>query len=102
VLECEVAAILLTEDGAYNWAFLLAEGVSSDVVRDCEEDERMELNANGCVGGFEEAALPAIFVDVVDGWRVVERRALLLVVVWFGVWWSASAQLKLRLERLHS
>ena len=52
MLKCEVAAILLTEDGAYDRAFLLAESVSSDVVRDCEEDERMELDADGCVGGF--------------------------------------------------
>lgn len=29
--------------------------------------------------GFEDAALPAIVVDVVDGWRVVGRRALLRV-----------------------
>ena len=52
VFECEVAAVLLTENGAYNWAVLLAEGVSGDVVGDCEEDERMELDADRCVGGF--------------------------------------------------
>lgn len=52
MLECEVAAVLLTKDGTYNRAFLLAESVPSDVVRDCEEDERMELDADGCVGRF--------------------------------------------------
>jgi hypothetical protein len=28
------------------------------------------------MSGFEDAALPAMVVDVVDGWRVVGRRAL--------------------------
>lgn len=52
MFECEVAAILLAEDGADDGAVLLAECVSCDVVGDCEEDQWVELDSERRVGGF--------------------------------------------------
>ena len=52
MLECEVAAILLAEDGADDGAVLLPECVACDVVGDCEEDQRVELNGERRVGGL--------------------------------------------------
>ena len=46
---------------------------------------------------FEDAALPAMIVDVVDGRRVVEEEKSDSLVVLFDV-----RRLKLRFERLHS
>ena len=52
MLECEVATILLAEDGADNGTILLAECVSCDVVGDCEEDQWVQLNSERRVGGL--------------------------------------------------
>lgn len=42
VLEADVVAILLAEERTNYGPFLPSEGVSCDVVGDCEEDERVE------------------------------------------------------------
>ena len=52
VLEGDGAAILLAYDGADDGLGLLAGDVAGDVVGDCEQDERVELHAEGGVGGF--------------------------------------------------
>jgi hypothetical protein len=52
VLKCEVATILLTEDGSDDGTALLSKGVSCDVVGDSEEYEWMELNSKRRVRGF--------------------------------------------------
>jgi len=52
VLEADVAPVLLAEEGADYGTFLPSEGVSCDVVGNCEEDERVQGHLDTGVGGF--------------------------------------------------
>lgn len=52
VLEGDLAAILLTEQGADDWARLLPQGMAGDVIGDGEEDKWVEDGGDG-VGGLE-------------------------------------------------
>jgi hypothetical protein len=50
VLKCYLAAILLAEKTTKNWTSLLPGGMPSDLIRDCEENKRMQLNMEARVG----------------------------------------------------